>query len=65
MILTEAKKRAQQEFDTVLAQTGRCLDELRDFEALHPQVRKITYTFDHHGVAGTAANYVRALARHM
>jgi hypothetical protein len=65
MILTEAKKRAQQEFDTVLAQTGRCLDELRDFEALHPQVRKITYTFDHHGVAGTAANYVRALARQM
>ena len=63
MILTEAKKRAQQEFETVLQQTGRSLDELRAFEALHPHVRKMTYTFDHHGVAGTAANYVRALAR--
>lgn len=65
MILTEAKKRAQKEFETVLDQTGRSLDELRAFETLHPEVRKITYTFDHRGVAGTAANYVRALARQM
>jgi hypothetical protein len=65
MILSEAKKQAQQEFETTLQRTGRSRDELRAFEALHPEVRKITYTFDHDGVAGTAANYVRALARQM
>jgi hypothetical protein len=62
MILTEAKKRAQQEFDTVLAQTGLTLERLRQYEARHPTVTRSTYWVPHQDVAGTAANYVLALA---
>lgn len=64
MILTEAKKRAQQEFDLVLQRTGLALEQIRRYEADHPSVRRITYPVPHQGVAGTAANYVLALARH-
>lgn len=62
MILTEAKKRAQQEFDTILTQTGLSLDRLRQYEAQHPAVTQSTYRIPHQGVAGTAANYVLTLA---
>jgi predicted nucleotide-binding protein (sugar kinase/HSP70/actin superfamily) len=65
MILTEAKKRAQQEFAQVLARTGLTLEHVQQYEALHPTVNKSTYRIPHHGVAGTAANYVLDLARRM
>lgn len=65
MILTEAKKRAQQEFDTVVRQTGISPERLRQYEAQHPAVRRSTYRVARHGVAGTAANYVLALAQHL
>ena len=63
MILTEAKKRAQQEFDQVLEKTRISLDRIRQYEAEHPAVKRTTYRVPHNGVAGTAANYVLNLAR--
>ena len=63
MILTEAKKRAQQEFNQVLEQTGLTLERIRQYEDQHPAVKKSTYWIPRHGVAGTAANYVLDLAK--
>jgi predicted nucleotide-binding protein (sugar kinase/HSP70/actin superfamily) len=65
MILTEAKKRAQQEFESVLERTGLSPQRLQEYVATHPTVRRSTYRVPHAGVAGTAANYVLALARHL
>ena len=64
MILTEAKKRAQQEFDAVLERSGLSLERLREHAATHPAVRRSTYRVPHADVAGTAANYVLALSRY-
>ena len=63
MILTEAKKRAQQEFDSVLAQSEISLERLRQVEEHHPSVTKVAYRVPHQAVAGTAANYALALAK--
>lgn len=65
MILTEAKKRAQQEFDTVLQQRSISLEQVRRYETQHPSVRQLAYPVPHRGVASTAANYVLALAKHV
>jgi predicted nucleotide-binding protein (sugar kinase/HSP70/actin superfamily) len=65
MILTEAKKRAVQEFDQLLDTTGVSLEGMRRYEAEHPSVRKATYRVLHSGVAGTAANYFLDLANRM
>jgi len=65
MILTEAKKRAQQEFDSVLGQTGLSVDRIRQYAMEHPSVTRSTYHIPHHNVAGTAANYVLDLAKHL
>ena len=62
MILTEAKKRAQAEFDEVLERTGLTLERIREYEARHPEVRRATYRVPHRGFCGTAANYVFHLA---
>ena len=65
MILTEAKKRAQQEFDGVLGQTGLSLERFQHYAVEHPSVTRSTYCLPHRGVAGTAANYVLALAKRL
>ena len=62
MILTEAKKRAQQEFERVLEQTELSPDQVRQYEAQRPATKKITYPIPHEDVAGTAAGYVLHLA---
>jgi predicted nucleotide-binding protein (sugar kinase/HSP70/actin superfamily) len=62
MILTEAKKRAKSEFDEALAKSGLTLDDIRAYEAQHPELRSATYKVPHHGCSGTAANYVLHLA---
>ena len=62
MILTEAKKRAQAEFDEVLERTGLTLERIREYEARHPEVRRATYRVPHRGFCGTAANYAFHLA---
>lgn len=64
MILTEAKKRAQGEFEEALEKAGLTVDKVRDFESRRPELRRPTYRIPHRGVAGTASNYVLHLARH-
>jgi hypothetical protein len=62
MILTEAKKRAQNEFEEALKKTGLTLEAIRRYEQRHPEVKRGTYRVPHLGYAGTAANYVAHLA---
>jgi predicted nucleotide-binding protein (sugar kinase/HSP70/actin superfamily) len=61
MILTEAKKRAQKEYEQALEQTGMTAEKLRERET--PAMRKATFRVPRHGVAGTAANYALHLAQ--
>jgi predicted nucleotide-binding protein (sugar kinase/HSP70/actin superfamily) len=66
MILTEAKKRAQREFATVLEATRLTVDEVRGYVEAHPATRRATYRVPHHGVAaGTAANLVLHVAERL
>jgi predicted nucleotide-binding protein (sugar kinase/HSP70/actin superfamily) len=62
MILTEAKKRAQAEFDGVMEKAGLSIGQIRNYEEKYPELRKATYCVPHRGYAGTAANYVMHLA---
>jgi predicted nucleotide-binding protein (sugar kinase/HSP70/actin superfamily) len=61
MILTEAKKRAQKEYEEALARTGHTADQLRGRETA--EMRRATYRVPRYGVAGTAANYALHLAQ--
>jgi predicted nucleotide-binding protein (sugar kinase/HSP70/actin superfamily) len=61
MILTEARRRAQREYEEALARTGRTVERLRERETA--VMRRATYHVPHYGVAGTAANYALHLAR--
>jgi predicted nucleotide-binding protein (sugar kinase/HSP70/actin superfamily) len=61
MILTEAKKRAQKEYDEALARTGLTVEQLRERET--PEMRRATYRVPRYGVVGTAANYALHLAQ--
>ena len=61
MILAEAKKRAQREFDQVLERVN--IDAIREYEARHPEVTRATYRLPHYSLAGTAGNYVTHLAK--
>jgi predicted nucleotide-binding protein (sugar kinase/HSP70/actin superfamily) len=61
MILTEAKKRAQKEYEEVLACTRRSAEQLKERET--PEMRRATYRVPRYGVAGTAANYALHLAQ--
>jgi predicted nucleotide-binding protein (sugar kinase/HSP70/actin superfamily) len=56
MILTEAKKRAQREFDQVLERTGLSMIELRAAVESDPRLKSATCRVPRYGVAGTAAN---------
>jgi predicted nucleotide-binding protein (sugar kinase/HSP70/actin superfamily) len=58
MILTEAKKRAQKEFDETLQHTGLTVETARAYLEAHVEMKKATYLIPHRGVAGTAANLV-------
>jgi predicted nucleotide-binding protein (sugar kinase/HSP70/actin superfamily) len=60
MILTEAKKRAQREFDEVIERIGVGVDTLRNL--VTPEMRKPTYNVPRYGAAGTAANFALHLA---
>jgi predicted nucleotide-binding protein (sugar kinase/HSP70/actin superfamily) len=63
MILTEAKKRAQKEYEEVLDKKNLTEDRLRAVLEAHPEMRKATYRVPRYGVAGTAANLALHLAR--
>jgi predicted nucleotide-binding protein (sugar kinase/HSP70/actin superfamily) len=62
MILTEAKKRAQQEYEAALEKTGLTTEEARRRLDANPAMKKALYRVPHRGMAGTAANLVLALA---
>jgi predicted nucleotide-binding protein (sugar kinase/HSP70/actin superfamily) len=62
MILTEAKKRAGEEFERALATAGLTLDQARARAAADPRTRRATWPVPHLGAAGTAANLVLHLA---
>jgi predicted nucleotide-binding protein (sugar kinase/HSP70/actin superfamily) len=59
MILTEAKKRAQREFDEALAASGLTIEQVRGHLDAHPEMKRATYPVPHLGCAGQAANLVR------
>lgn len=63
MILHEARRRAQAEFEAALADTGLTLDEARARLDRHPRLRKAGWRVPASGrAAGTAANLVYHLA---
>jgi hypothetical protein len=58
MALAEAKAKARAEFEGVLNETGRSLEELRAYVDEHPELKHALYKFPHrHGLAGTAAQF--------
>jgi predicted nucleotide-binding protein (sugar kinase/HSP70/actin superfamily) len=63
MILTEAKKRAQREYDDALARTGLAIDDVRRDLARHPDLRRATAVIPAADAAGTAARLVLEVAR--
>jgi hypothetical protein len=62
MILTEAKRRAQAEFEQALEHTNLTYEAAVDLVDAHPEVRGATTRIPHCGAAGTAANLVLHLA---
>jgi predicted nucleotide-binding protein (sugar kinase/HSP70/actin superfamily) len=59
MALAEAKAKARAEFDSVLGQTGKRMDDLRGYVEEHPHLKRALYHVPHReGVAGTAAQFV-------
>lgn len=56
MILTEAKKRAQREFDEVMERAKLAPADLQEALERDPKLRSATWKLPHRGVAGTAAN---------
>ncbi|ADO45327.1 Protein of unknown function DUF2229, CoA enzyme activase [Hydrogenobacter thermophilus TK-6] len=65
MILTEAKRRAKEEFEEVLQRTKLKIEDIKEFEAKKPEIRRATYRIPHYGYAGTSANYVMHVAKLM
>src|SRR5262249_30002773 len=61
MILTEAKKRAQREFEETVDRTGVPLAKLQ--ARVTAEMTKATYRVPRYGVAGTAANFALYLAQ--
>jgi predicted nucleotide-binding protein (sugar kinase/HSP70/actin superfamily) len=58
MALAEAKSKARAEFQSVLSQTGKSLDDLREYVGEHPQLSRGLYKVPHReGIAGTAAQF--------
>jgi hypothetical protein len=62
MILTEAKKRAQEEFREAMGKTGLTAERIRYYESRHPEIRRATYRIPQMGYTGTAANYAMHIA---
>jgi len=59
MALGEAKVKAKTEFEQCLKMTGRSLDEIKEYIAEHPELKRPFYQVPHReGVAGTAAQFI-------
>jgi hypothetical protein len=58
MALAEARAKARAEFDSVLNETGKSLEDLRGYVEEHPHLRRALYKVPHRdGIAGTAAQF--------
>jgi hypothetical protein len=62
MILTEAKRRAQREFDDTLKLNGLTPERARELLDSFPEMKRATYKVPRNGAAGTAASLVLHLA---
>lgn len=62
MILTEARKRAQREYEETLERTGLDEAKLRAAIDKRPELRRATTRVPHYGVAGSAANLAMHIA---
>src|SRR3982751_3526919 len=59
MALGEAKVKAKAEFEECLKSTGKSLNDIREYIADHPELKKPFYHVPHRdGVAGTAAQFI-------
>lgn len=56
MILTEAKKRVQREYEQTLERCGFTEETLRDAANRRPELTRATFAVPHYGVAGSASN---------
>src|ERR1051325_7329593 len=64
MALGEAKAKAKGEFETVLKSTGKRLEDIKDYVADHPELKRPFYHVPHReGIAGTAAQFLRGAVR--
>ena len=66
MALSDARRKAREEFDKALRQTGFRLEQIRSFVERHPETRSPFYRFRQPGqAAGTAAQFVLHAAERM
>jgi len=63
MVLTEAKRRAQKEFEETLEKAGITMEEAKRRAAARPEMRRSTWNVPHRDRVGVAANAVLHLAR--
>ncbi|MFC1483944.1 hypothetical protein ACFL6Q_02705 [Candidatus Neomarinimicrobiota bacterium] len=60
MTLDTAIEKAEREFETTLAGTGKSLSELKNFVDEHPQMTRPIYPVpEYDGIVGKAARFVR------
>jgi predicted nucleotide-binding protein (sugar kinase/HSP70/actin superfamily) len=64
MILTEARKRAQREFEEALVSTGLTATDVRRYLDAHPKMKRATYMVPQGNAVGTAANLILHVAKH-
>lgn len=66
MALGEAKAKAKLEFEAALKSTGKRLEDIKDYVADHPELKRPFYHVPHRpGIAGTAAQFVMHVSDHM
>ncbi len=66
MALTDARRQAREEFEAVIRQTGRSLEEIRNFVQQHPEMQSPFYRFPRTTPpAGTAAQFALHAAERM
>jgi predicted nucleotide-binding protein (sugar kinase/HSP70/actin superfamily) len=59
MALGEAKVKAKAEFEECLKSTGKSLNDIREYIAEHPELKRPFYHVPHReGIAGTAAQFI-------
>jgi predicted nucleotide-binding protein (sugar kinase/HSP70/actin superfamily) len=63
MILTDAKKRAQAEFQAALEGSGLTLAMARERQDAHPRAKRATYQVPSHGWVGAGANLLAQFAQ--